>query len=523
MMNDHVRHLSNQFINPFKLQHIRSIQNLDNDVFSPSVVMASPGFLQSGISRQLFEHWCDDERHGVIIAGYTIEGTLASELLSMPTEIKCQDNRIKPRKCSIDTITFSAHVDYQQNQSFIKSVTPDYIVLVHGEKTQMKRLKEALESEMRKNLWPTEHQPKIAMPENGVHVKLRFRKNILANVVGRASVEMLRSIEEGRDAAASNVSVPARTLVVTENFRSQVVSTAELSQFTNCKFGKILEKFVVPIPQDILTFLLSSVAANPALAHRDVDGLLLQLVQSQLAPVFRSAEYDENNQSLLVEHLVLVSCVYPPSSFLKENPIFAQARSLATGLEISWTASALADVVADSIAGLLLHFFSATNMIRLNLERLPRSSAVKTEAPATLGPSLDHRRIAELMHRGQIDPSQKIVLTGMTVPDQSEQLRQLKEKLERSIYGEQFSLVSLTQTRDKLVLRGQPGTRYRLDQATQQLVATAQPSAAATEAFVFVLFDGKQDDHSPPAHLAVVASEDEDFQRAVSFIFRQLV
>ena len=40
-----------QFQNPFKLKHIRSLTNQadDFDVFGPSVVMASPGFLQSGV------------------------------------------------------------------------------------------------------------------------------------------------------------------------------------------------------------------------------------------------------------------------------------------------------------------------------------------------------------------------------------------------------------------------------------------------------------------------------------------
>ena len=43
----------------------------------PSVVMASPGMMQSGLSRELFENWCTDQRNGVIIAGYCVEGTLA--------------------------------------------------------------------------------------------------------------------------------------------------------------------------------------------------------------------------------------------------------------------------------------------------------------------------------------------------------------------------------------------------------------------------------------------------------------
>lgn len=47
------------------------------DDIGPSVVMASPGMMQSGLSRELFESWCTDKRNGVIIAGYCVEGTLA--------------------------------------------------------------------------------------------------------------------------------------------------------------------------------------------------------------------------------------------------------------------------------------------------------------------------------------------------------------------------------------------------------------------------------------------------------------
>lgn len=39
--------------------------------------MASPGMMQSGLSRELFEDWCTDPKNGTIIAGYCVEGTLA--------------------------------------------------------------------------------------------------------------------------------------------------------------------------------------------------------------------------------------------------------------------------------------------------------------------------------------------------------------------------------------------------------------------------------------------------------------
>lgn len=31
--------------------------------------MATPGMMQSGLSRELFESWCTDAKNGVIIAG----------------------------------------------------------------------------------------------------------------------------------------------------------------------------------------------------------------------------------------------------------------------------------------------------------------------------------------------------------------------------------------------------------------------------------------------------------------------
>ncbi len=35
----------------------------------PCVIMASPGMMQSGLSRELFEAWCTDPKNGCIIAG----------------------------------------------------------------------------------------------------------------------------------------------------------------------------------------------------------------------------------------------------------------------------------------------------------------------------------------------------------------------------------------------------------------------------------------------------------------------
>ena len=61
-MNERIH---NQFENssPFDFKHISPLKSIENfnDV-GPSVVMASPSGLQSGLSRQLFEIWCSDKK-----------------------------------------------------------------------------------------------------------------------------------------------------------------------------------------------------------------------------------------------------------------------------------------------------------------------------------------------------------------------------------------------------------------------------------------------------------------------------
>jgi hypothetical protein len=145
----------------------------------------------------------------------------------------------------------------------MKAVMPDYIILVHGEKTQMKRLKEGLESEMRKNNWSTQHKPCIATPDNGVKVRLRFKKNINAEIVGSTATNLLTQLDnfhnniiDHNNNSSSNsnngvLKLSENSLLITENFNSKVVTASELSNFTSCKFGNICEKLMIPLPHDL--------------------------------------------------------------------------------------------------------------------------------------------------------------------------------------------------------------------------------------------------------------------------------
>jgi cleavage and polyadenylation specificity factor subunit 3 len=372
MMNTHVRQLSDMFQNPFRFSHIRSMITNDFDLSGPSVVMASPGFLQSGVSRQLFEAWCDDERNGVILAGYTVQGTLAHQLLDRPDKITCLDNRIKDRRCQVENISFSAHVGYDQNLQFIRSVCPDHIVLVHGEQKQMFSLKVALEEEIKHN-WPSSYKPRVVAPENGTSVRFPFRKNIVADVVGTAAIEIIQNLDSTKKPITPNVAdttginLPSKTMLVTENFTSSVLTTEDFGTLKTCKLGNIKERLVLPVPQDI-SMLLMQTCDNNGDSNGDsysLPSIVLTMLIKHLQRVYDNVEYT-NSTEIQVQGLVSIGM----NTNIDTNKI---VRSLSS-ISVSWNASPIADMLADSIVGLLTQLLSAPNLVRKAIQMNGRST-----------------------------------------------------------------------------------------------------------------------------------------------------
>ena len=139
--------ICNQFanLNPFDFKHISTLKSIENfnDV-GPSVVMASPNGLQSGLSRQLFETWCSDKKNACVIPGYVVEGTLAKTIINEPKEVTLMNGLTSPLNMQVHYISFSAHADFAQTSTFLKELMPPNIILVHGEANEMRRLKQKL-------------------------------------------------------------------------------------------------------------------------------------------------------------------------------------------------------------------------------------------------------------------------------------------------------------------------------------------------------------------------------------------
>ncbi|XP_066245733.1 cleavage and polyadenylation specificity factor 73 [Euwallacea similis] len=214
--------------NPFIFKHISNLKGIDHfEDIGPCVIMASPGMMQSGLSRELFESWCTDSKNGVIIAGYCVEGTLAKTILSEPEEIPTMTGQKLPLKMSVDYISFSAHTDYQQTSEFIKILKPPHVVLVHGEQNEMSRLKAALQREFEED---QNTSIQLHNPRNTHTVELYFRGEKTAKVMGSLAVEEPK---------------PGKVIqgvLVKRNFNYHILTADDLSKYTDLSLSEITQR-----------------------------------------------------------------------------------------------------------------------------------------------------------------------------------------------------------------------------------------------------------------------------------------
>lgn len=159
-MNDNIKRLSRERIaseggatsdtagkgGPWDFKYIRSLKTLDRfDDIGGCVMLASPGMMQNGVSRELLERWAPSDKNGVIITGYSVEGTMAKSIMTEPDQIPAIMSRTTggarrapatsegekvmiPRRCSVQEYSFAAHVDGVENREFIEEVAAPVVV-----------------------------------------------------------------------------------------------------------------------------------------------------------------------------------------------------------------------------------------------------------------------------------------------------------------------------------------------------------------------------------------------------------
>jgi hypothetical protein len=310
----------------------------------------------------------------------------------------------------VEYVSFSAHVDYLQNSAFIHSVVPDTIVLVHGEKNEMNRLKVALDRDIEQS-WPSTHVPPVVMPANGVSVTLTFDKPIVADMVGSVATSVLHQmsssqVEENNSEEDYKIDleVPDKLVMVTEHFQSKIMKTSEMSQFSSCRIGQIEQQMIVPLPQDILQLREYN--------HINVIHMLLPHLQEVFDEVLES-ELEKGSSSNTKTKVCIQNVV------MMEETSTGDQKDCVT---VTWAASPTNDLIADCATGLLFQVLSTTHFLRacwLEAHKV-KSAGVKRQNEESNGntesnistpdvPLSEDEAIVKRMKMGLLDPSRAFV------------------------------------------------------------------------------------------------------------------
>lgn len=228
MMNDNIKGQVSQGRNPFNFKHIQNLRHpKEFRDQGPCVMMASPAMLQSGFSRELFEAWCGNRKNGIIIPGYVVEGTLGKHIMSEPREVESLTGAMLPLRMTVEYISFSAHVDFAQNSAFIEEVKAPNVVLVHGEATEMGRLRGALQHRYQDKM-------RIFTPRNCESVEIVFQGKKYVKVVGKL-------VDDGIKAGDTISGV-----LVKRGFEYMLMDREDLSKYTPFKEFVLRERLTIP-------------------------------------------------------------------------------------------------------------------------------------------------------------------------------------------------------------------------------------------------------------------------------------
>ncbi|CAR28123.1 hypothetical protein ZYGR_0N06140 [Zygosaccharomyces rouxii] len=375
MMNDDIRRkFRDSQTNPFVFKNISYLKNIDEfQDFGPSVMLASPGMLQNGLSREVLERWCPEGKNLVLITGYSVEGTMAKFLMLEPDTIPSINNPeiTIPRRCQIEEISFAAHVDFQENLEFIEKISAPNIVLVHGESNPMGRLKSALLSNFA-SLKGTDQEVHVYNPRNCVEVNLEFKGIKVAKAVGN----IVDEIQKGETTEVKRESPKVESLDGTENNGESDQEERELPN------GGEEEEIVVSgiLVSDEKNFDLNLVSLTDLREHHN------KLSTTVLRE--RQTVHVDCKKELIYWHLCQmfgdIEVLEDPSNvtnMLKqedsevsngsENKLVLQIMSdikltvVDNSATLEWTQGLISDAVADSVVAILMSVDSAPASVKL--------------------------------------------------------------------------------------------------------------------------------------------------------------
>jgi len=350
---------------PWDFKFIRSLKNLDRfDDVGGCVMLASPGMLQNGVSRELFERWAPSEKNGVIITGYSVEGTMARQIMQEPDQIQAvmsrnlagarrggDDKVLIPRRCSVAEYSFAAHVDGVENREFIEEVQAPVVILVHGEQHNMMRLKSKLLSLNASKTTKT----KVFSPRNCEELRIPFKSDKVAKVVGKlASIPPPLPHAEGEQPKQDEDPALVSGVLVQNDFKLSLMAPEDLREYAGlstttitCKQRLRLSAAGVDLIKWALEGTFGTIEELPEMRQANGNG---KVVDEDGDSAAQPDEADEEVGRLVAAYLVM-------------GTVTVRYRA-AGDVELEWEANLLNDGIADSVMAVLFSVESSPAAVK---------------------------------------------------------------------------------------------------------------------------------------------------------------
>jgi hypothetical protein len=203
------------------------------------------------------------------------------------------------------------------------------------------------------------------MPRNGQPVVLTFSKHVMADVVGSAAVSMLDQLRSQTPGTASSaIDLPLETVLVTDNFKSKVVSSSDIGSFTSCRMGRVQQGIIVPLPDVVLQLRTQNKISVLAIVKKPLE----EVFDSVVSETGSGESGSPNSSSLTVQGVI---SVYED---LDQDFI-----------RVGWIGSPIGDMIADCALGIIYQTLSASHFIRSSwnnayLQSLPFQASSPSDA-----------------------------------------------------------------------------------------------------------------------------------------------
>lgn len=323
LCGDYIKECVYNGFNPFNFKFVKyakSVADISPYLYAegPCIVMTSPGMLQGGPSLEIFEKIAGDSRNGVILTGYSVKGTLADELRRDPDVVSLGHKTIK-RRCGVEQISFSAHADYHQTKEFIRQLSVPNVILVHGERSEMTRMRDKLSEEIQ--------ELSVFMPEVLQMVTLKFAPDKTMTALGQLATD-LKGVTKNQSHLKVGDKVP--TVVVVDGERADVMYEDDIENCVAMDISYLEQEMTIEFTESI----------------EDLLGAL-------------ESVYDcvkkESDELVVVAGVVKVT--------------------LADGkMTLKWTASPVADLIADSVNMIAIQMIADPKHVKKEVELIKRVS-----------------------------------------------------------------------------------------------------------------------------------------------------